>query len=147
MNKKGFTLVEVLAVVVILSIILSMATFGVMNIRRNSLQKLVDTKISNLESSAIIYGQENQNELIETCNVDEVNYDFCKLVNVKYLIENEYYTTNEVNSENKKDLINNVTNKSMLCDEIQIYKKNNRVYAKVINIKSNDVNYECDLEL
>ena len=59
MNKKGFTLVEVLAVVVILSIILSMATFGVMNIRRNSLQKLVDTKISNLESSAIIYGQEN----------------------------------------------------------------------------------------
>ena len=147
MNKKGFTLVEVLAVVVILSIILSMATFGVMNIRRNSLQKLVDTKISNLESSAIIYGQENQNELIETCNVDEVNYDFCKLVNVKYLIENEYYTTNEANSENKKDLINNVTNKSMLCDEIQIYKKNNRVYAKAINIKSNDVNYECDLEL
>ena len=147
MNKKGFTLVEVLAVVVILSIILSMATFGVMNIRRNSLQKLVDTKISNLESSAIIYGQENQNELIETCNVDEVNYDFCKLVNVKYLIENEYYTTNEVNSENKKDLVNNVTNKSMLCDEIQIYKKNNRVYAKAINIKSNDVNYECDLEL
>ena len=147
MNKKGFTLVEVLAVVVILSIILSLATLGVMNIRRNSLQKLVDTKISNLESSAIIYGQENQNELIETCNVDEVNYDFCKLVNVKYLIENEYYTTNEVNSENKKDLINNVTNKSMLCDEIQIYKKNNRVYAKAINIKSNNVNYECDLEL
>ena len=147
MNKKGFTLVEVLAVVVILSIILSMATFGVMNIRRNSLQKLVDTKISNLESSAIIYGQENQNELTETCNIDEVDYDFCKLVNVKYLIENEYYTTNEANSENKKDLINNVTNKSMLCDEIQIYKKNNRVYAKVINIKSNDVNNECDLEL
>ncbi len=147
MNKKGFTLVEVLAVVVILSIILSMATFGVMNIRRNSLQKLVDTKISNLESSAIIYGQENQNELTETCNIDEVDYDFCKLVNVKYLIENEYYTTNEANSENKKDLINNVTNKSMLCDEIQIYKKNNRVYAKAINIKSNDVNYECDLEL
>ena len=147
MNKKGFTLVEVLAVVVILSIILSMATFGVMNIRRNSLQKLVDTKISNLESSAIIYGQENQNELTETCNIDEVDYDFCKLVNVKDLIENEYYTTNEANSENKKDLINNVTNKSMLCDEIQIYKKNNRVYAKAINIKSNDVNYECDLEL
>ena len=145
MNKKGFTLVEVLAVVVILSIILSMATFGVMNIRRNSLQKLVDTKISNLESSAILYGQENQDELIEKCNVDEVNYDFCKFVNVKYLIDNDYYTTNEVNSENKKDLINNVTNKSMLCDEIQIYKKNNRVYAKAINIKSNDVNYKCDL--
>ena len=145
MSKKGFTLVEVLAVVVILSIILSMATFGVMNIRRNSLQKLVDTKISNLESSAILYGQENQDELVEKCNVDEVSYDFCKKVNVKYLIDNDYYTTNEVNSENMKDLINNVTNKSMLCDEIQIYKKNNRVYAKAINIKSNDVNYKCDL--
>ena len=101
-KKNGFTLLELLAVIVILSIIGG------------------------------------------TCTVDGVESKFCKVITVKELIDSDYYKSNEVNTSNKKDLINNVTNKSMLCDEIQIYKKNNRVYAKALNIKSNDVNYVCD---
>ncbi len=143
-KKNGFTLIELLAVIVILSIIISMSTFGVMRIRNNSLKKLLDTKINELEASAILYGQENQSSLGGACTVDGVESTFCKVITVKELIDSDYYKSNEVNSSNKKDLINNVTNKSMLCDEIQIYKKNNRVYAKALNIKSNDVNYVCD---
>lgn len=143
-KKNGFTLIELLAVIVILSIIISMSTFGVMRIRNNSLKKLLDTKINELEASAILYGQENQSSLGGACTVDGVESNFCKVITVKELIDSDYYKSNEVNSSNKKDLINNVTNKSMLCDEIQIYKKNNRVYAKALNIKSNDVNYVCD---
>lgn len=143
-KKNGFTLIELLAVIVILSIIISMSTFGVMRIRNNSLKKLLDTKINELEASAILYGQENQSSLGGACIVDGVESKFCKVITVKELIDSDYYKSNEVNSSNKKDLINNVTNKSMLCDEIQIYKKNNRVYAKALNIKSNDVNNVCD---
>lgn len=143
-KKNGFTLIELLAVIVILSIIISMSTFGVMRIRNNSLKKLLDTKINELEASAILYGQENQSSLGGACTVDGVESTFCKVITVKELIDSDYYKSNEVNSSNKKDLINNVTNKSMLCDEIQIYKKNNRVYAKALNIKSNDVNNVCD---
>lgn len=143
-KKNGFTLIELLAVIVILSIIISMSTFGVMRIRNNSLKKLLDTKINELEASAILYGQENQSSLGGACTVDGVESKFCNVITVKELIDSDYYKSNEVNSSNKKDLINNVTNKSMLCDEIQIYKKNNRVYAKALNIKSNDVNYVCD---
>ena len=143
-KKNGFTLIELLAVIVILSIIISMSTFGVMRIRNNSLKKLLDTKINELEASAILYGQENQSSLGGACTVAGVESKFCKVITVKELIDSDYYKSNEVNSSNKKDLINNVTNKSMLCDEIQIYKKNNRVYAKALNIKSNDVNYVCD---
>lgn len=143
-KKNGFTLIELLAVMVILSIIISMSTFGVMRIRNNSLKKLLDTKINELEASAILYGQENQSSLGGACTVDGVESKFCNVITVKELIDSDYYKSNEVNSSNKKDLINNVTNKSMLCDEIQIYKKNNRVYAKALNIKSNDVNYVCD---
>lgn len=143
-KKNGFTLIELLAVMVILSIIISMSTFGVMRIRNNSLKKLLDTKINELEASAILYGQENQSSLGGACIVDGVESKFCKVITVKELIDSDYYKSNEVNSSNKKDLINNVTNKSMLCDEIQIYKKNNRVYAKALNIKSNDVNNVCN---
>lgn len=146
-KKNGFSLVEILAVIVILSIVATMATFSVMKTRENSMKKLLNTKIDELEASAILYGQENQSSLEGTCTVDNEEYKFCKLVTVKELIDNDYYTTSEENRNNKKDLINNVTNKSMLCDEIQIYKNNNRVYAKAINIKSNDENNVCNLEL
>ena len=131
-KKNGFSLVEILAVIVILSIVATMATFSVMKTRENSMKKLLNTKIDELEASAILYGQENQGSLEGTCTVDNEEYKFCKLVTVKELIDNDYYTTSEEN---------------MLCDEIQIYKKNNRVYDKAINIKSNDENNVCNLEL
>lgn len=146
MNKKGFTLVEVLAVIVIIGIVAMMASSGVMKVRENSLKKLLNSKIEELEASAILYGQENQGSLEGTCTVDEEEHSFCKLVTVKFLIDEGYYTTSEENKDNKKDLINNITNKSMLCDEVQIYKKNNRIYAKATNIKSNNENNVCNLK-
>ena len=144
MNKNGFTLIEILAVIAILCILVTIATFSVMKTKENSMKKILNIKIGDLEASGILYGQENQEELNLKCTIDNEKYEFCTKKTVKELIDSDYYKSNEVNSSNKKDLINNVTNKSMLCDEIQIYKKNNRVYAKALNIKSNDVNNVCD---
>ena len=59
MKKNGFTLIEILAVIVILSIVASLVTINVMKIRNNSFEDLLETKIQNLESAAIVYGQEN----------------------------------------------------------------------------------------
>lgn len=128
MKKNGFSLVELLAVIVILSIIMSMAGFGVMRIRNNSLNDLLNSKKKDLVAAAILYGQDNQDKF-KKCQMDEVD-SYCAYVTVEDLIKNGYYTSKETNSKGAKDLINNVTNKSMLCDEIVIYKKNNRVYAK-----------------
>lgn len=144
MNKKGFTLVELLAVIVILSLVITITSFSVMKIRNNSLRDLVDTKVGDLEASAILYGQENNDILDSNCNIDNVSYEFCRRVSVYDLISNGYYETREVNESNKKDLINNVTRNSMLCDELYIYRKNNRVYAKMIDIKSNNENNVCN---
>lgn len=55
-KKNGFSLVEILAVIVILSIVATMATFSVMKTRENSMKKLLNTKIDELEASAILYG-------------------------------------------------------------------------------------------
>ena len=115
MKNKGFTLVELLAVIVILSLVITIGTFSVMKIRNNSLKK-----------------------------IDGVEYSFCKKVSVVTLIKKGYYETRELNGNNKKDLINNVTRNSMLCDELYIYRKNNRVYAKMIDIKSNNESNVCN---
>lgn len=130
--KKGFTLIEMLAVIVILSIVIGMAMFSSNRVKDNSLKKLLETKISDLESAAIMYGQENPNELSESCTISEVNYGACKTITVKDLLDGSYYKSTETDSDGNITLINNVTKESMLNDELTIYRKNNRVYALYI---------------
>lgn len=137
MKKSGFTLIEVLAVIVILSIVVTMCTLGIMKIRNNSLEKIVNTKINELEASGILFGQENEKELDLECTINNEKYSFCTRKTVKELIDTDYYKSEEVNSSGQKDLLNNVTNESMLNDVVMIYKKNNRVYAKYI--KKDDI--------
>ncbi len=132
MNKKGFTLIEVLAVLVIISIIASLATIKVLKIKNNSSEELLETKIENLEAAAIVYGQENPSSLTKSCTVSGVNYSYCTQVTVKNLIDGNYFKSTETNSAGTIDLKNDVTNESMLSDKIQIYRKNNSIYAKYI---------------
>lgn len=132
MNKKGFTLIEILAVVAILSLLIGLAVFSGIKIRNNSLEKVVNIKIGELESSAILYGQEHREELNLECEINNEKYKFCKKITVNELISSGYYESNETNKEGKKDLINNVTNESMLNDIVVMYQKNNRVYAKYL---------------
>ena len=132
MNQTGFTLIEVMAVIVILGILATIGTINIMKIRNDSYEDLLETKIQNLEAAAILYGQENPDELTSSCTVTKVQYSYCVIVTVKTLIKGSYFKSTETNSNGEVDLINNVTSDSMLDDEIQIYRKNNRVYAKYI---------------
>lgn len=132
MKKNGFTLIEVLAVLVILSIIMSIGAISVINIRNNSYKDLLETKKQNLEAAAIVYGQENPDVLKDKCEVDNYKSDYCAMVTVATLINGKYFKSTETNANGEIDLINNVTNKSMKNDKIQIYRKNNSIYAKYL---------------
>lgn len=136
MNKKGFTLVELLAVLVVLSLVVTLGVFSIMGITKGIKQKAVETKVKNLEISAVEYGQEHTNEtnfFDIKCNVDGTDYNFCKKIQVKDLVSSEVFETEETekNSEGEvvKTVINNLTNESMMNEEITIYRKNNRIYA------------------
>ena len=63
MKRKGFTLVELLAVIAILAVIISIALISVTKIRENALIEIVETKKDQIEQAAILYGQDNPNEL------------------------------------------------------------------------------------
>ena len=94
-NKKGFSLVEILAVIVILAIIIGIAFVSGNAIRQSSLERIVNTKIEQIEQAAILYGQDNPQILTDTCQVDGVDYDYCKVVTVRELIESDgnYFTS------------------------------------------------------
>ena len=142
-NKKGFSLVEILAVIVILAIIIGIAFVSGNAIRQSSLERIVNTKIEQIEQAAILYGQDNPQILTDTCQVDGVDYDYCKVVTVRELIESDgnYFTSETtITDESGKhiDLINDVTGKSMLDDTVQIYRRNNRVYSIMLEVSSNN---------
>ena len=104
---------------------------------------IVNTKIEQIEQAAILYGQDNPQILTDTCQVDGVDYDYCKVVTVRELIESDgnYFTSETtITDESGKhiDLINDVTGKSMLDDTVQIYRRNNRVYSIMLEVSSNN---------
>ena len=62
MNKriKGFTLVELLAVIVILSLLLLLAVTTVSSQFKNSKDDLYDTQLNNIKLAAEMWGSDNK---------------------------------------------------------------------------------------
>lgn len=134
MNKKGFTLVELLGVIVILSIIMGIGVTTVNNITASIKEKALVTRVRGIEQAAVYWGQENQSLLNERCIINEIEYDKCKKIKVKELITPKaYYKTEETTADGKTTVLNDVTRKSMICDIVTVYRKNNRIYSVMVN--------------
>ncbi|MEG1288572.1 MAG: prepilin-type N-terminal cleavage/methylation domain-containing protein [Bacilli bacterium] len=131
--KKGFTLVELLATIAILAVIMLISVGSFTAISAGIKKNLLETKIKSIEDSAVLYGQENQATLKDKCTIDGKPYIFCKEISVAVLLEKGFLKTEE------KDgiMLNNVTQVNMGEDICTIYKKNNRIYAIMTDIKSN----------
>lgn len=85
MNNKGFTLVELLAVIIILSILTLIVTITVGTTINNSNKNLSETQIKNIENAAeAYYLKEGMNDL----DYSKESTKTC--VNVSYLTENGY---------------------------------------------------------
>ena len=151
MKKNGFTLVELLAVIVILTIVITIGFTSVIRVRENSLREIVDNKIEQIEQAAILYGQENSEELTNTdCpeitttvnrNGQDVTTTFtpelCVIKTAGDLIDSGFFDSGYL-TEDGLDLINDVTDKSMREDTVIIYRRNNRIYSIIDDIKSNE---------
>ena len=54
-NQKGFTLVELLAVIVVIAILMTVASTSVFGILSDSKDKLLEEQISSLKEAAVTY--------------------------------------------------------------------------------------------
>ncbi len=82
MNKKGFTLVELLVVVVIIAVLSVIIIPSVININKSINKRLLSEKIENIESSAILYANNNE----EIFNGTDVVYVYVyELVDANYM--------------------------------------------------------------
>jgi prepilin-type N-terminal cleavage/methylation domain-containing protein len=101
--KKGFTLVELLAVIALIGILITISIPAYNNIKKKSAERTLENKISMLEVAAYNYGNDN----INAVKSNPEDYDNITIAN---LIEAGYLTSE---SDNGNFLINPVTGLSM----------------------------------
>lgn len=146
MNKKGFTLVEILSVIVLISLLLGLGIPGISRISKNMKERSYKTKVNLIEQAAVLWGQDNKTRLQETPNCEikknennsagEYN---CKKITINELIDNDYLEADSDKVKTNTDVSGNEYNKyeyfdprnnSDISEEcVYVYKKNNRVYA------------------
>lgn len=122
MNKKGFTLMELIAVIAIIGILGTIVTPAVIRIRKDILKGTLNSKISLIESAARDYGADhirNIPSILVPSAEDSSNFDNpenCLNVVVKTLISDGYLAAEEPEKEGDdvKTIIRNpVTEESM----------------------------------
>ena len=74
MNKKGMTLIELMAVIALLAILSMIAVPSFNAIRTKMLKSSLESKISNIKNAALEYYTENINEVAKTVRINNENY-------------------------------------------------------------------------
>ena len=138
MNKNGFTLVELLAVIAVMAIIIVLAVPATGAVKDKLNEYMLEKKIKLIEKSAILYGEDNKFD----DSTKKYNGNICILIQVKDLVPD--YLDSE--TDNGEDFIEDITNKGSYLDdnEILIYKENEIVKAIFItNEDKLDNKYIC----
>lgn len=123
-NKKGFTLVEVLATVVILAILVLAVAPATISIAGKIRTNTYCSKIKMLKKAGEMYAQENA--LDETCTINSTSYS-CKNITVHTLLAAGYVDANQ----GETVLTDPRDNSSMNTKEIIVYEKNTRYYSVI----------------
>ncbi len=124
MNKKGFTLMELLCVIAILAIVTTIASASIINIARKSKTNLYCAKLELIESSAKSYAVSHEKEL----NNSNTYYEEYKSIEIT--IDDLVKSGNL--SPDKDDLVLNPQNdEAMNNKKVVLYLKNNQVYVHI----------------
>lgn len=152
-NRKGFTLVEILAVIVILAILIAVAVPSVLTLSSKMKGNMYCSKIETVEKAAQVYGQENSdtlyNKVSSVCSVVESDKSVttvkqCLTVQVSELLAKGYLNKEEnYNTKVKDEFYDPRDSTSMKTDKVYVYVQNKRIYAKFI-YKTKDDAKACD---
>ncbi len=125
-NKKGFTLIEILCVIVLIGILSVIATISIVNLSSKSKDNLYCAKIELIENIAESYGIKYE---LELNNSNELYNGYKSLkIKVSSLVE-----AGKLDPDKKNDVINPKDNTVMNDIDIILYLKNNQIKAEIPN--------------
>ena len=133
MNKKGFTFIELLAVLILISIVILIAVPSIKYADKKLHEKSYKTKSELILNAAKEYGDDYK-EIILYSSYGTVYTDPSSgstypsvTITVRDLLNNGYVTKDNDIKEN--DILDPRNDTSMLDKSITVYIKNNRAYA------------------
>lgn len=119
MNRKGFTLVELLAVIVVLALLVLIVSTSVTRIIKNSREDMYESQLVSIEKSAKIWGAENIDILPENGE--------CKYITLGYLKQTGLLDSKVIDSRNN----------SSFNDDLKI-----KITSRINEYGNSVVNYE-----
>ncbi len=125
-NNKGFTLVELLAVIVILALLITIAVPSTIAISNKLKENMFCKKIDSIEVAAKLYGEDRKDSFSESyTDADGTSYT-SRRIKVKDLIE-----TGDLKKDNSTEpfIVDPRDNESMDDLELTVYVKYNRIYV------------------
>ena len=125
-NKQGFTLIEILCVIVIIGILSVIATVSIVNLSSKSKNNLYCAKIELIENIAESYGIKYE---LELNNSNEL-YNGYKSLKIKV---NTLVMAGKLEPDKGNDVINPKDNTVMNDIDIILYLKNNQIKAEIPN--------------
>lgn len=131
-KNSGFTLVELLAVIVLIGLLVGLSVPGITRISQNMKKRSLDTKIDMVEQAGVLWGQDNKALLqTDSCyETDEGSFS-CKEISIKKLIADDYLDSDNYDA-NDPIYTNPLTGYNLASSDdcvVYVYKKNNRVTA------------------
>jgi len=98
MKKNGFTLVEILAVIVIIALLMVLTIPNILKISRSTKERAYETKIDLIEQSAISFGMDNRNYIMQGVNPYLTSGNGSSVATAQYYTITEDPKTGEVQS-------------------------------------------------
>ena len=125
MNKKGFTLVELLATIILLAIVLSLSSIAIIGIINSSKEKNYEQLISNIKDGAEVYYQECKysNNSHISCNLNNSSYN----ISLGDLVRYGYVKGNSKDGDDKFSLVNSYDELDISNCIISVEYKNGKV--------------------
>lgn len=148
MNKKGFTLVELMAVIVLISVVALIGVSSVIGVRKQMNRKLFEDKMTSAISAAEKWGEDNKDSLATTLTIGDlivnnyyeseetVNTELYSYTNCSYDKSSKlgYYIDDKLC---KNVVTNNADNLVVNELSIKVFTKNKRVYACIEKTDNN----------
>lgn len=139
-NNKGFTLIELIATIVILALVMGISTYSISAIIKNSKEKNYELLINNIKDAAENYYQECKysNNTGITCSRDDEGNLITKL---ESLVTYGYLKSNDTDSSSSQKIVNPKDNVDITNCQIKItYSGGN------INVVANEPTGSCPTE-
>ena len=126
-NNKGFTLVELLAVIVVLALIIGIAVPNAISLSNKSKKRMYISKIDMIIKAAELYGEDHpKSTAIGSCS------GTTGIVTVDDLVKDGKVKKDNENKAGKPQVEDPYSGNDMSNLKLCIYRENNQIYAELV---------------